>query len=496
MNTKEKTKSVNNSYYRTVNNFVIKASTIIYFFSTLVVLLQYLNGSNNIYVTSICIAATVALPIVSILLMKNDKDEVVPWVLIILFQISFVATIMSTELPSAMTIYYPLSVLLILYRNRMLITFNIVLSVISMGLYLIKNIHNSNIKEIVILMLIIGFFMPVMAYMSKHLRKLNNSVEEKINEIEENKKHLEKMINELKAVSEEVKSNSGELKLVVNAFGESTITVNKSIGDIAQGARDTAGKVQNEIKLIDNIKERIDNASESTSKVSRFSEEAGQVVDNGAKTMSILAQKSENIKNMSNKVKSTMNELTDKSSNIADITNVISEIAQRTNLLALNAAIEAARAGEAGKGFSVVAEEIGKLAEESNANAESIKNIIIDLTKETSESADSVAELVKETLEEDVLVNETSNALRKIEEIIYVVKEEAENVSEKIDDVLKCSADIQSSISTLDSISAETLNLSENSIERSMENLEKIQVLERITDTINLKMEELDKYFN
>ncbi len=395
-----------------------------------------------------------------------------------------------------MTIYYPASVLLILYRNRKLITFHIVISLLSISTYLIKNINSSNIKEILVTIIIIGFFMPVMAYMSKNLRRLNHRVEEKINEVEENKKHLEKMVNELKAVSEEVKANSGELKQVVNAFGESTIAVNKSIGDIAQGARDTAGKVQNQIELIDNIKERIDNASESTSKVSRFSEEAGQVVDNGTKTMSILAQKSENIKNMSNKVKSTMYELTDKSSNIADITNVISEIAQRTNLLALNAAIEAARAGEAGRGFSVVAEEIGKLAEESKHNAESIKNIIVALTKETNESADSVAELVRETLEEDVLVNETNNALRKIEEIIYVVKEEAENVSEKIDDVLKCSADIQGSISTLDSISAETLSLSENSMERSMENLEKIQVLESITDTINFKMKDLDKYFN
>ena len=67
----------------------------------------------------------------------------------------------------------------------------------------------------------------------------------------------------------------------------------------------------------------------------------------------------------------------------------IGELASQAQLLAFNASIEAARAGEHGRGFSIVAQEIGKFANQSSEIANDISSSVVSSQKKMNSLSDS-----------------------------------------------------------------------------------------------------------
>ena len=137
-----------------------------------------------------------------------------------------------------------------------------------------------------------------------------------------------------------------------------------------------------------------------------------------------IALDSQDLANNVSNIESFITETQNKIKEIDKVIQNIKDIASRSNLLSLNAAIEAARAGDAGRGFSVVASEMGKLAnisKESSVKVEkslteiqtAIKTIGVGISKigTTSESQAAATEEISATTNEIV---QTSKKLAEI----------------------------------------------------------------------------------
>ena len=202
------------------------------------------------------------------------------------------------------------------------------------------------------------------------------------------------MFNELKKTAVELSRTGKTLEHSSDDALQYSHDLTESINVVKLGAEQTANSSESSVASFITMKNKTEDIITNMAIVFSNSKRMGNTAITGEKHISRLINTTQAFENDFEHLTKTIQQVNEYSMSISNSVGLIQGIAEQTKLLALNATIEAARAGESGKGFSVVANEVGKLAEQSSATAAKITQSISNMGNITSNATEEFEQML------------------------------------------------------------------------------------------------------
>ncbi|MEI7025814.1 methyl-accepting chemotaxis protein [Paenibacillus sp. y28] len=268
------------------------------------------------------------------------------------------------------------------------------------------------------------------------------------------------MSSELRSVIRSIQHSASELEQASHDLTVQAEETSSASGFIARAAEEVAVGSERQMERTERTAHAIEEVSSGVGQIASsaafVTEAVAQTTVEAKKGNGSITQAMDQMESISQSTKSmaeVIAQLEARSGEIGAIVDVMKEMAAQTNLLALNASIEAARAGEHGRGFTVVAEQVRKLAGQSEEAAGRIAELIGRTMDDTQLLVGSMNKEKKEVETGLTIVNEAGAAFQLIMRELERIADQLQQVSAASQQIAGNAVHVSASVEDMTGIS-------------------------------------------
>lgn len=184
-------------------------------------------------------------------------------------------------------------------------------------------------------------------------------------------------------------------------------------GSVARGASDQAVRLLESSTSLEELRAMVNRSDENGIAANRLCGQVGRSVGDVRQAM--------------NRLNEAVREIQNRAQAVNGVLVHIREISTQTGLLAVNAGLEATRAGEAGRGFSVVAAEVGQLANDARGRTQHISSLVA-ASRESADLGTQLAKSADQALQ--TTLAQMDEITRLVEAIVKAGREQARGMGE------------------------------------------------------------------
>ena len=309
---------------------------------------------------------------------------------------------------------------------------------------------------------------------------------------------MKKMLGDIQMISNHVANQSEATNEVSDTMYQVAEVQAKSMKDLNDTVDQLSIAISEVAESSTQLAMVVSDTKDTSYHVQEFMEKTVDVSQKGKKDMKQISLAMTDIHDSIENLNRAIEKVGTASNEITDIVSVIGDIADETNLLALNASIEAARAGEAGRGFSVVASEIGNLAQTSTSSVENIVTLINQITKLVNETVAQANQSMEHIQNSSGLIETALNTFDSIFDNIHTTSGMIAQMMNKIKEVDEVATNV-AAISEEQAASTETIQTTSDAMALQAQNIadssrEALTGAKELSDEASLLMSHVQKF--